>query len=152
MKNKFVSSCQKNSKEVQEALFALGYTWPENDGKARYLDVQFVFTDEDGNLTHYFNNKASIPSLYDFTEETKLVATLIDSTPNKLLTVLRKELSENFHSPDVGDDVLNDTDKTHDWRNHVPEVVASVWSELTERERILVALVAELPASSEDWD
>ncbi len=152
MKNKFVRSCQKNSKEVQEALFALGYEWLTGEGKPRFLDVPFVFTNESGRLTHNFINESNTPCLYDFTGETKLVATLIDRTPNKLLTVLRKELSENLHSPDIGDDVLNDADKTHDWRNHVPEVVASIWGELTERERILVALVAELPASSEDWD
>ncbi len=76
MKNKFVESCQHNSKEVQEALIALGYEWSENDGKVRHLDAQLVFTDENGRLTHYFNNKGSVPCLYDFTEETKLVATL----------------------------------------------------------------------------
>ncbi len=76
MKNKFVKSCQKNSKEVQEALIALGYEWAANDGKVRYLDAQFVFTDEDGFLTRSNDNLARVPCLYDFAEETKLVATL----------------------------------------------------------------------------
>ncbi len=76
MKNKFVRSCQKNSKEVQEALFALGYEWSANDGKVRYLDAAFVYTDENGFLARSNDNLARTPCLYDFTEETKLVATL----------------------------------------------------------------------------
>ncbi len=91
MKNKFVKSCQDNSKEVQEALIALGYEWSSNDGKVRHLDAQFVFTDEDGSLTHYFNNEGNVPSLYDFTEKTKLVATL--KPVNNRLTGL-SELTE----------------------------------------------------------
>ncbi len=89
MKNKFVRSCQENSKEVQEALITLGYEWAANDGKVRYLDSQFVFTDEDGSLTHYFNNEGNVPSLYDFTEETKLVATLKPASND--LVELRKQ-------------------------------------------------------------
>ncbi len=90
MKNKFVRSCQKNSKEVQKALFALGYKWPENDGKIRHLGSQFVFTNENGCLTHYFNNKGNAPCLYDFTEETKLVATL--KPVNSDLAELREQV------------------------------------------------------------
>ncbi len=90
MKNKFVSSCQENSKEVQEALFALGYTWFNVGAGAKYLEYAFVVTNEDG-LLRYSNDSSGDPSLYDFTEETKLVATL--KPVNNRLTGL-SELTE----------------------------------------------------------
>ncbi len=94
MENKFVKSCQENSKEVQEALIALGYKW--FGGVVEVVEVQclesaFVFTDERGELTYSNHNGDKVPCLYDFTEETKLVATL--KPVNNRLTGLR-ELTE----------------------------------------------------------
>ncbi len=88
MKNKFVRSCQKNSKEVQEALFALGYVWFSGDRKTKHLEVEYVFTDTDGKLTRA-NTTEGTPCLYDFTEETKLVATL--KPVNNELVELREQ-------------------------------------------------------------
>ncbi len=93
MKNKFVRSCQKNSKEVQEALFALGYTWTELSGEislgVQFLEFEFLCTRKDGTLGGNSTNKRNIPCLYDFTEETKLVATL--KPVNNELTELREQ-------------------------------------------------------------
>ncbi len=75
MENKFVRSCQKNSKEVQEALFALGYTWSGNSVEVKYIESPFLFTNKDGSLG-YYDKLSNEPCLYGFTEETKLVATL----------------------------------------------------------------------------
>ncbi len=77
MENKFVRSCQENSKEVQEALFALGYKWANHEaGQLAHLSFNLVFTRKDGSLGAGRENLNEVPSLYDFTEETKLVATL----------------------------------------------------------------------------
>lgn len=42
--------------------------------------------------------------------------------------------------------------KVHDWRNHVPYWARDLWPDLTHRERVLLALVAEGGASREEWD
>ncbi len=90
MKNKFVRSCQKNSKEVQEALFALGYKWANHEsGQLEHLSFDLVFTRKDGSLGAGRNNCNEIPCLYDFTEETKLVAIL--KPVNNELTELREQ-------------------------------------------------------------
>ncbi len=92
MKNKFVRSCQENSKEVQEALFALGYKWANREsGQLAYLSFNLVFTRKDGSLGAGRENLNEVPCLYDFTEETKLVATL--KPVNNRLTGL-SELTE----------------------------------------------------------
>ncbi len=89
MENKFVRSCQKNSKEVQEALFALGYTGFGGVAEVQYLEYTFVFTGECGGLTYSDHNSDKESCLYDFTEETKLVATL--KPVNNELTELREQ-------------------------------------------------------------
>ncbi len=75
MQNKFVRSCQKNSKEVQEALFALGYKWDSCGRRVKYLNKRYIHSYKDGSLC-FSEQTDTIPCLYDFTEETKLVATL----------------------------------------------------------------------------
>ncbi len=42
--------------------------------------------------------------------------------------------------------------RVHDWRNYVPECVKESWGSLSERERLLVIVLAEEAASSEEWD
>lgn len=39
-----------------------------------------------------------------------------------------------------------------DWRNYVPEEIVAVWDTLTERERMLICMVANVPAQRENWD
>jgi len=73
------------------------------------------------------------------------------SNPLELLVMLRNELSENYCSPNVGDNALNNPGRVHDWRNYVPECIENIWGELTERERMLIAIVAESPADQEEW-
>ncbi len=88
MKNKFVKSCQKNSKEVQQALFALGYTWSGNSVEVKYIESPLLFTNEDGSLG-YSDKPSNELCLYGFTEETKLVATL--KPVNNELAELREQ-------------------------------------------------------------
>lgn len=42
--------------------------------------------------------------------------------------------------------------KVHDWRNHVPESVRSMWRDLDYRGRCAVALMAMEAADAEEWD
>jgi len=52
---------------------------------------------------------------------------------------------------DLADDTFTRTTRVHDWRNHVPGEVMDTWRMLTERERRLVAEVAEMAADAEEW-
>lgn len=45
--------------------------------------------------------------------------------------------------------VLENASRVHDWRNHVPDAIAEMWNELTERERRLIILVCEQSADPE---
>jgi len=44
------------------------------------------------------------------------------------------------------------TTKVHDWRNYVPYEWQESWCEFTERERKIIAVMAETQADKEDWD
>lgn len=53
---------------------------------------------------------------------------------------------------DVNNPQFKKSEKVHDWRNHVPQEIESAWGQLTLRERILVAFMAEKQAANEEWD
>lgn len=42
--------------------------------------------------------------------------------------------------------------KVHDWRNHVPHYIKTVWPTLTDREKQLIIYAADIEASAEEWD
>jgi hypothetical protein len=42
--------------------------------------------------------------------------------------------------------------KVHDWRNYVPDDWQEHWEQLTERERKIIAVMAQLQADIEIWD
>lgn len=42
--------------------------------------------------------------------------------------------------------------RVHDWRNHVPEVIAHAWPLLDEQARVVAFLMASKMADAEEWD
>lgn len=42
--------------------------------------------------------------------------------------------------------------KVHDWRNYVPDEWVKEWDSLTEREKRIIAVMAETQADKEEWD
>ena len=42
--------------------------------------------------------------------------------------------------------------KVHDWRNYVPYDWMKEWDNLTEREKKIIAVMAETQANNEEWD
>lgn len=52
------------SKEIQEKLFSLGYTWADGDRKVQYTDKPFLFIDKEGEISYtddmvWFTNDSS---------------------------------------------------------------------------------------------
>lgn len=47
---------------------------------------------------------------------------------------------------------FNNTDKVHDWRNHVGGNVQEIWDTFTDTQKIAIALDAEIEAMREEWD
>lgn len=44
------------------------------------------------------------------------------------------------------------TDKTHDWRNHVPRYLQKQWKMLDDNSRLALYIMAERQAQDEEWD
>jgi len=42
--------------------------------------------------------------------------------------------------------------RVHDWRNYVPDEWIKEWSSLTDREKKIIAVMAETQADKEEWD
>lgn len=42
--------------------------------------------------------------------------------------------------------------RVHDWRNYVPDEWQKCWKEFTDRERMIIAAMAEKQAGNEEWD
>ncbi len=42
--------------------------------------------------------------------------------------------------------------KVHDWRNYVPFEWMNKWNEFSEREKKIIAVMAEMQAVNEDWN
>ena len=53
----------------------------------------------------------------------------------------------NLENPD-----FKNLNKCHDWRNYVPYDWQRNWNEITERERKIIAVMAEMQAEDEEWD
>lgn len=47
---------------------------------------------------------------------------------------------------------FEDTEKCHDWRNHVPGELQRIWSRLSQEARAAVFVCAQGAADSEDWN
>jgi len=42
--------------------------------------------------------------------------------------------------------------KVHDWRNYVPYNWQTNWGQFTEREKKIIAVMAQMQADNEEWD
>jgi hypothetical protein len=59
---------------------------------------------------------------------------------------------ENFTELiDIENPKFEEKIKVHDWRNYVPYDWQINWFEFTERERQIIAVMAETQADKEDW-
>lgn len=54
--------------------------------------------------------------------------------------------------PPLLDPEFDKARKVHDWRNHIPEEIKTVWPTLTDREKQLLIYTADIEASAEQWD
>lgn len=54
---------------------------------------------------------------------------------------------DNLDSPE-----FSNADRVHDWRNHVPNELQDLWSELSMETRLAIAFMAEELANSEEWE
>jgi hypothetical protein len=59
------------------------------------------------------------------------------------------EMAERY---DLADDTFQRRQRVHDWRSHVGDELQEIWPELTQRERLLIALTAQRGADAEEWD
>jgi DNA-binding CsgD family transcriptional regulator len=53
----------------------------------------------------------------------------------------------NINNPD-----FKNAAKVHDWRNYVPCDWQKNWEQFTERERQIIAVMAQSQADKEEWD
>lgn len=62
-----------------------------------------------------------------------------------------RKVSAGNHEPPL-DAEFEKATKVHDWRNHIPSEIQTLWPTLTDREKQLLIFVADKAASAEDWD
>lgn len=53
---------------------------------------------------------------------------------------------------DINNPDFENPSKTHDWRNYVPYDWQKNWTQFTEREKQIIAVMAQSNADNEDWD
>ena len=53
---------------------------------------------------------------------------------------------------DLNDPNFEQTTRVHDWRNYVPDEWQKDWGKFTDREKKIIAIMAEAQADSEEWD
>lgn len=53
---------------------------------------------------------------------------------------------------DIENPDFKNTSKVHDWRNYVPYDWQKNWEQFTERERQIIAVMAQSQADKEEWD
>lgn len=53
---------------------------------------------------------------------------------------------------DINKPDFQNTSKAHDWRNYVPCDWQKNWEQFTERERQIIAVMAQSQADKEEWD
>lgn len=52
----------------------------------------------------------------------------------------------------LNDPKFEQTTRVHDWRNYVPDEWQKDWDKFTDREKKIIAIMAETQADSEEWD
>jgi hypothetical protein len=64
------------------------------------------------------------------------------------IKIFDRELARiNVNKPD-----FEKKERVHDWRNYVPVEWVEHWEEFSEREKKIIALMAEFQAGKEEWD
>ena len=53
---------------------------------------------------------------------------------------------------DINNPDFENKSKVHDWRNYVPYDWQKNWEQFTERERQIIAVMAQSQADKEEWD
>jgi len=67
--------------------------------------------------------------------------------------IIKMNIFEKFTELiDIENPKFEETGKVHDWRNYVPYDWQTNWFEFSERERQIIAVMAETQADSEVWD
>jgi hypothetical protein len=53
---------------------------------------------------------------------------------------------------DLNEPKFEQATKVHDWRNYVPYDWQKDWNDFTDREKKIIAVMAETQADKEEWD
>ncbi len=65
----------------------------------------------------------------------------------KLFDEFMRKAAINIVEPD-----FEGASEVHDWRNYVPYEWQTNWNDFSERERKIIAVMAEMQADKEEWD
>ena len=65
---------------------------------------------------------------------------------------LFKEFTEKLSMIDIEKPDFKNTTKVHDWRNYIPYDWQINWNQFTQRERQIMAVMAQSSADIEEWD
>jgi hypothetical protein len=65
---------------------------------------------------------------------------------------LFKEYTEELSMINIDKPEFENKDKVHDWRNYVPYEWQNNWEQFTQRERQIIAVMAQTQADKEEWD
>ncbi len=65
---------------------------------------------------------------------------------------LFKDYTAELSGINIDNPEFEKSNSVHDWRNYVPYDWQINWAELTERERQIIAVMAQSQADREEWD
>lgn len=73
------------------------------------------------------------------------------------LKVMKKKFFNIFYLPqniltELESPQWKEGGRCHNWKNYVDDDMKVIWSELTHKERTIIAYFADLQASQEEWD
>jgi hypothetical protein len=101
------------------------------------------------------HNKSAILELMDELKPDQmmeLVDYLQKSINNQHLLIVHHESGAELSLIDINNPDFQNASNIHDWRNYVPYDWRENWSKFTERERQIIAVMAQSQADKEDWD
>lgn len=95
-------------------------------------------------------------TFYDKLEEYILKEANRSNNPNlkqtKMEAIQLNIFKDFIELIDIENPNFQNVGKVHDWRNYVPYEWQEKWFEFTERERQIIAVMAETQADKEEWD
>ncbi len=65
---------------------------------------------------------------------------------------LFKDYTNKLSMIDIDNPDWKNISKVHDWKNYVPYDWQENWQDFTERERQIIAVMAQSQADKEEWD